>query len=127
MIFNESASGSFVKDGARYTLTLEATDVRGSLAAEIEAQGYTYSPQPPVIPRTAQAWIEQQGYSALMAVALSDMERKAAVAGVTSPKLVAVRAWFDGILMAYAADPSPRSDWPAAPCTFAEVAAEVAV
>lgn len=47
------------------------------------------------------------------------------VAGVTSPKLNAVRAWMDGMIAAGVADSQElRSDWPAAPFTFAEASGE---
>lgn len=119
----ENSVGSFVRGGQRFAIYAddgEEFDVRPAAAAA----GYTFDPLPPAM--TAQKWIEREGYSALMAVALLDLERKATAAGATSPKLVAVRGWFDSMLAGYAADPSPRRGWPAAPHTFAEVAADVA-
>lgn len=45
-------------------------------------------------------------------------------AGAVSPKLDATEAYLNQILAIFAADPAPRSDWPAAPFTFEETVAE---
>ncbi len=39
-------------------------------------------------------------------------------AGKTSPELDALEAYLSGILSIFAADPSPRNDWPQPPITF---------
>ena len=38
-----------------------------------------------------------------------------------SPKLDATEAFLNTVLAMFAADPAPRSDWPAAPHTFEDV------
>ena len=45
-------------------------------------------------------------------------------AGAVSPKLDATEAYLNQILAMFAADPAPRSDWPAAPFTFEQVVGE---
>ena len=45
-------------------------------------------------------------------------------AGAVSPKLDATEAYLNTVLAMFAADPAPRSDWPAAPFTFEETVAE---
>ena len=45
-------------------------------------------------------------------------------AGAQSPKLDATEQYLNTILAMFAQDPSPRSDWPAAPFTFEQVVAE---
>ena len=45
-------------------------------------------------------------------------------AGAVSPKLDATEAYLNQILAIFAADPSPRSDWPAAPFTFEETVSQ---
>ena len=45
-------------------------------------------------------------------------------AGAVSPKLDATEQYLNEILAIFAADPAPRSDWPAAPFTFEETVAE---
>ena len=45
-------------------------------------------------------------------------------AGAVSPKLDATEQYLNTVLAMFAADPAPRSDWPAAPFTFEETVAE---
>ena len=45
-------------------------------------------------------------------------------AGAVSAKLDATEAFLNTVLGMFAADPSPRSDWPAAPFSFEEVVAQ---
>ena len=45
-------------------------------------------------------------------------------AGAVSAKLDATEAYLNQVLAMFAQDPSPRSDWPAAPFTFEETVAE---
>ena len=45
-------------------------------------------------------------------------------AGAVSPKLDATEQYLNQILALFAADPAPRSDWPAAPHTFEETVSE---
>ena len=45
-------------------------------------------------------------------------------AGAVSPKLDATEQYLNTVLAMFAADPAPRSDWPAAPFTFEQVVAE---
>ena len=45
-------------------------------------------------------------------------------AGAVSPKLDATEQYLNTILAMFAQDPSPRSDWPAAPHPFESVVAE---
>lgn len=88
------------------------------IAAQIAAR-----PKPTV---TAEKHIEKEGYPAIRLVTLMDLEEKLAQAGKTSAKLVAVRAWLDLILGAFATNPEPRNDWPKAPFDFEETVQEVA-
>lgn len=45
-------------------------------------------------------------------------------AGAVSPKLDATEQYLNQILAIFAADPAPRSDWPAVPHAFEDVVAE---
>ena len=45
-------------------------------------------------------------------------------AGAVSPKLDATEQYLNQILAIFAADPAPRSDWPAAPFTFEQAVGE---
>jgi hypothetical protein len=74
--------------------------------------------------RTAEEWIGLEGYTPTRLVTLLDLESKLAAAQKTSAKLSAARAWIDGVLASFVADPAPRYAWPVAPHTFEEVTAE---
>ena len=73
---------------------------------------------------TAEKWIERQGFPAIRLVTLMDLEGKLAAAGLTTPKLIAVRGWLDTVLATFAANPVPRNDWASAPYGFEETVAE---
>jgi hypothetical protein len=73
---------------------------------------------------TAEEWLALQSYSSIRLVTLLDLENKLAAAGKTSPKLNTARTWINGILAAFVQDPTPKSDWPAAPHTFEETTQE---
>ena len=75
----------------------------------------------------AESHIESQGYPAIRLVTLMDLESKLAQAGKTSTKLAAVRSWLDAMLGAFATNPEPRNDWPAAPFGFEETVQDAAM
>lgn len=79
---------------------------------------------PPAPTFTAEQHLESNGYGPLRLVALLDLEAKLAAANKSSAAMSAARAWIDGILAAYATDPSPRSDWPVPPVAFEVAVAE---
>ena len=69
---------------------------------------------------TAEGWIMDQGYTPIRVITLLDLESKLAAASKTSQKLMAVRAWIDGLLVSFVSDPTPKSDWPPVPFSFEE-------
>jgi hypothetical protein len=71
-----------------------------------------------------EAWLAEQGFSSMRVITLLDLEGKLAAAGKSSAKLSAVRAWINGILATYAANPAPQSNWPEAPFEFEETLSE---
>jgi hypothetical protein len=73
---------------------------------------------------TAEEWLSSQGFSSMRLVTLLDLENQLASVLGNSPKLTAVRAWINGILATFVQDPTPKSDWPAAPFTFEETTQE---
>lgn len=89
---------------------------------ERRAQQIAARPRPAV---SAERHIERQGYPAMRLVTLMDLESKLAAAGLTAPKLVAVRGWLDTVLATFAATPEPRNDWALAPHGFEETVTEV--
>ena len=40
------------------------------------------------------------------------------------PKMTAAKTWLEGVMLAWAMDPTPKSDWSAPQATFAEASAE---
>jgi hypothetical protein len=93
-----------------------------SLAAAQEE--FAALPKPAV---GAESHIESQGYPAIRLVTLMDLESKLAQAGKTSTKLAAVRSWLDAMLGAFATNPEPHNDWPAAPFGFEETVQDAAM
>ena len=75
---------------------------------------------------SAERHIEREGFPAIRLVTLMDLEGKMVAAGEISAKLLAVRAWLDSILGAFAAAPEPRNDWPKAPFGFEETVQDAA-
>jgi hypothetical protein len=72
----------------------------------------------------AETWLDWNGYTSLRLLALLDLEGKLTTSGKTSPKLQAVRAWINGILASFIANPAPRSDWDLPPHSFEETTTE---
>jgi hypothetical protein len=93
-------------------------------AQEHREQQIAARPKPPKPSVSAEKHIEREGFPAIRLVTLMDLEGKLAQAGKTSAKLTAVRAWLDGILAAFAANPEPRNDWPGTPFGFEETVGE---
>ncbi len=69
---------------------------------------------------TAEAWLEQVGLSGNRQPTLLYLRQ----AGAVSPKLDATEQYLNQILAMFAADPAPRSDWPAVPHAFEAVVSE---
>ena len=79
----------------------------------------TLIPTPPPA-TTAEQHLESVGLGGNRQPTLLYLRQARAV----SPKLDATEAYLNQILAIFAADPAPRSDWPAAPFTFEETVAE---
>jgi hypothetical protein len=73
---------------------------------------------------TAEEWLSSQGFSSIRLITLLDLENKLTAANKSSAKLAIVRGWINGILAAFVQDPTPKSDWTAAPHTFEETTQE---
>ena len=75
---------------------------------------------PPAPTFTAEQHLESVGLSGNRQPTLLYLRQ----AGAVSPKLDATEQYLNQILAMFAADPAPRSDWPAAPFTFEQVVSE---
>jgi hypothetical protein len=84
-----------------------------------DAASRTLIPTPPPT-QTAEQHLESVGLGGNRQPTLLYLRQ----AGAVSAKLDATEAFLNQVLAMFAADPAPRSDWPAAPHTFEEVVAE---
>jgi hypothetical protein len=74
---------------------------------------------------TAAEWVDQQGYAGNRSTTMLYLKLQLDAAGKTSPKLAAVQAWLDQLIVAGVTAPDERrSDWPASPWAFEEASAE---
>ena len=79
---------------------------------------------PPVPTYTASEWVNM-GFQDQRPTTLLYLKLQLDAAGKTSPKLAAVQAWLDGMIVAGVTAPEERrSDWPVAPYLFEEASQE---
>jgi hypothetical protein len=80
---------------------------------------------PPAATFTATEWVDAQGFSGNRTTTMLYLKLKLDGASKSSPKLTAVQAWLDQMIVAGVTAPDDRrSDYPAAPYTFEEASAE---
>jgi hypothetical protein len=81
---------------------------------------------PPAPTFTAAEWVDQQGFAGNRSTTMLYLKFQLdAAGGKSSPKLAAVQAWLDALIVAGVTQPEERrSDWPAAPYSFEEASAE---
>ena len=76
---------------------------------------------PPVATMTAPEWVDAQQFSGNRTTTMLYLKLKLDAAQKSSPKLTAVQAWLDGMIVAGVTAPDEaRSDWPASPYSFEE-------
>jgi hypothetical protein len=73
-------------------------------------------PEPPT--QTAEEHLKSVGLAGDRQPTLLYLRLNLQSAGKTSPELDQLEAYLSGILSIFAADPSPRNDWPQPPITF---------
>jgi hypothetical protein len=79
---------------------------------------------PPAATFTAAEWVDQHLTSTQLH-ALSDLRLSLVLAGKPlGPLMQSLRDWTSQLIVASAADPSPRPSWPAAPCSYEAASAE---
>jgi hypothetical protein len=80
---------------------------------------------PPASTYTAAEWVDQQGFAGNRSTTMLYLKLQLDAAGKSSPKLAAVQAWLDGMIVAGVTSPDERrSDWPASPWSFEEASGE---
>jgi hypothetical protein len=93
----------------------------GTLVWDAVTRSLIATPPPAV---TAAEWAEQHLTSTQLH-ALSDLRLSLVLAGKPlGPLMQSLRDWTSQLIVASAVDPSPRSDWPAAPCSYEAASAE---
>jgi hypothetical protein len=74
---------------------------------------------------SAADWVDAQGFSGNRTTTMLYLKLQLDAAGKFSPKLAAVQAWLDGMIVVGVTQPEERrSDWAASPWAFEEASAE---
>jgi hypothetical protein len=80
---------------------------------------------PPAPTFTASEWVDAQGFTGNRTTTMLYLKLKLDGASKSSPKLTAVQAWLDQLIVAGVTQPEERrSDWPASPWSFEEASSE---
>jgi hypothetical protein len=89
-----------------------------------DAATRTLIPTPPPS-MSAADWVDAQGFSGNRTTTMLYLKLQLDAAGKTAPKLAAVQAWLDALIVAGVTAPEERrSDWAASPWAFEEASAE---
>lgn len=108
--------------------TLDEATVKGMIEAALPVDEDYVIPPPPtpyVETFTADQWVDAQGFDGKRPTTLLYLKLQLDAAQKSSPKLAAVQAWLDGMIVAGVMNPDEaRSDYPAAPYSFAEASGE---
>jgi len=105
------------------------TETDQSVIENLVRKGWeVFTPEPVIeVPPTytAAEWVDAQGFAGNRSTTMLYLKLKLDAAQLTSPKLAAVQAWLDGMIVAGVTAPEEkRSDYPAAPFSFEEASAE---
>jgi len=94
----------------------------GTLIWDEETRTLIPTPPPSM---SAADWVDAQGFSGNRTTTMLYLKLQLDAAGKTSPKLAAVQAWLDALILAGVTQPEERrSDWPASPWAFEEASGE---
>jgi hypothetical protein len=105
------------------------TETEETVIATLVRKGWeVFTPEPVVeVPPTftAAEWVDAQGFSGNRTTTMLYLKLKLDGASKSSPKLTAVQAWLDALIVAGVTQPEEqRSDWPASPWSFEEASGE---
>ena len=79
---------------------------------------------PPAPTFTAEEWVANF-LSSTQLIALADLRLDFALQGKPlTPLMQQLRDWTTQLMVSWAADPTPRSDWSPAPCSYEQASAE---
>jgi len=94
----------------------------GSLKWDEETRTLIPTPPPAM---SAADWVDAQGFSGNRTTTMLYLKLKLDAAQKSSPKLAAVQAWLDALIVAGVTQPDlKRGDWDASPHAFEEASAE---
>ena len=94
----------------------------GSLKWDEQTRSLIPTPPPSM---SAADWVDEQGFSGNRSTTMLYLKLKLDAASKTSPKLAAVQAWLDDMIVAGVTAPDEkRSDFSAAPWTFEQASQE---
>jgi hypothetical protein len=94
----------------------------GSLIWDAASRTLIATPPPSM---SAADWVDEQGFSGNRTTTMLYLKLQLDAAGQSSPKLAAVQAWLDGMIVAGVTQPEERrSDWPASPHSFEEASTQ---
>jgi hypothetical protein len=102
-------------DAAKWQPPAGTTAVR---LADIDLATLPPAPAPELPATTAEEHLASVGLAGDRQPTLLYLRLNLQSAGKTSPELDQLEAYLSGILSIFAADPSPRNDWPQPPITF---------
>jgi hypothetical protein len=89
-----------------------------------DATTRTLIPTPPPAMSAAE-WVDAQQFSGNRTTTMLYLKLQLDAAGKSSPKLAAVQAWLDGMIVAGVTQPDlKRGDWDASPYAFEEASGE---
>jgi len=93
--------------------------------ADVDISALPPAPAPEADPVTATEWVDAQQFSGNRTTTMLYLKLQLDAAGKSSPKLTAVQAWLDAMIVAGVTAPDERrSDYPAAPYSFEEASGE---
>lgn len=108
--------------------TLDESTVQQMIEAALPVDESYVIPPPPtpyVETFTADQWVDAQGFDGKRPTTLLYLKLQLDAAQKSSPKLAAVQAWLDAMIVAGVTNPDEaRSDWPVAPWSFTEASGE---
>jgi hypothetical protein len=105
------------------------TETDETVIATLVRKGWeVFTPEPVVeVPPTytAAEWVDQQQFTGNRTTTMLYIKLQLDAAGKSSPKLAAVQAWLDQLIVAGVTAPDERrSDWQASPWTFEQASQE---
>ena len=112
----------------RYESQVRAETDETVIATLVRKGWEVFTPEPVIeVPPTytADEWVDAQGFAGKRPTTLLYLKLQLDAAQKTSPKLAAVQAWLDGMIVAGVTAPDEkRSDFSAAPWSFEEASGE---